>query len=147
MFLESSTEVSRLIDEKIKGLRGKRTQKDIAEKAGIHLSHFSAMKSGVKQINLHHLQSIARGLDVYPSDILPPSWIRPESRTDSSRVEKAIAIVLESYIETIDKHGKDYITPEELAKIAVVLVDDAGSRLDKATLNNTVRIARKIKES
>ncbi|MET0155743.1 MAG: helix-turn-helix transcriptional regulator [Rickettsiales bacterium] len=142
MYLEPATEVL----TKLKDMLEKSGMKlfHIAEKAGLQPSHLSDIKNGKKGLDIPKLYRIAKAMDAYPSDILPDSWIRPEARTDRNRIERAVCSVLKSYIKIQEEHGEGFASPEQLAQVVSVLLEDEGSELSPSEITKGLKMAKRF---
>lgn len=121
-----------------------RSQKEIAAKSGIDSGNLSGIKNGTRQLSMSSLRGLALAMDIYPSDLLPVTWIRSDTKIDIDRIEKAFQVVIESYAETIKEHGEDFISTEDLAKIAAILVEDKDIEFNRKTLKHNIKIANKL---
>lgn len=119
-------------------------QSQVAANSGIDAGNLSAIKKGSRHLTIAQLRSLAYALEIYPSDLLPPSWIRPQGKADTARIEKAFQVVIESYIETAKEYGGDFISPEDMAKVAAVLIEDAEVDFNAGILKNNFKVLHRI---
>lgn len=127
------------ISENIKLLREQYglSQKELGQIAGVSDKAVSTWEQGIKEPRMGAIQKIADHFGIQKSNIIEDNGLQSQSVTLTPRDERQIAADLEKMLADLD--GKN-----AMAAMGGTVEDDEDRELLKASLQATMRLAKKI---
>jgi transcriptional regulator with XRE-family HTH domain len=115
------------IGSRLRELRGRRTQKAVAELAGISKGHLSNLESGRRRLDSRHLiNRLSDVLGVAPSDLLDQPWL-PSVDAGLTAVHSAVPDIRRRLVDTVIGEPDGPTMPMAELERAAGRVTDAGS--------------------
>lgn len=127
------------ISENIKLLREQYglSQKELGQIAGVSDKAVSTWEQGIKEPRMGAIQKIADHFGIQKSNIIEDNGLQSQSVTLTSRDERQIAADLEKMLADLDSKNA-------MAAMGGTVEDDEDRELLKASLQATMRLAKKI---
>lgn len=127
------------ISENIKLLREQYglSQKELGQIAGVSDKAVSTWEQGIKEPRMGAIQKIADHFGIQKSNIIEDNGLQSQSVTLTPRDERQIAADLEKMLADLDSKNA-------LAAMGGTVEDDEDRELLKASLQATMRLAKKI---
>ena len=127
------------ISENIKLLREQYglSQKELGQIAGVSDKAVSTWKQGLKEPRMGAIQKIADHFGIQKSNIIEDNGLQSQSVTLTPRDERQIAADLEKMLADLDSKNS-------MAAMGGTVEDDEDRELLKASLQATMRLAKKI---
>ena len=127
------------ISENIKLLREQYglSQKELGQIAGVSDKAVSTWEQGIKEPRMGAIQKIADHFGIQKSNIIEDNGLQSQSVTLTPRDERQIAADLEKMLADLD-------STNAMAAMGGTVEDDEDRELLKASLQATMRLAKKI---
>lgn len=127
------------ISENIKSLREQYglSQKELGQIAGVSDKAVSTWEQGIKEPRMGAIQKIADHFGIQKSNIIEDNGLQSQSVTLTPRDERQIAADLEKMLADLDSKNS-------MAAMGGTVEDDEDRELLKASLQATMRLAKKI---
>lgn len=127
------------ISENIKLLREQYglSQKELGQIAGVSDKAVSTWEQGIKEPRMGAIQKIADHFGIQKSNIIEDNGLQSQSVTLTTRDERQIAADLEKMLADLDSKNS-------MAAMGGTVEDDEDRELLKASLQATMRLAKKI---
>jgi transcriptional regulator with XRE-family HTH domain len=127
------------ISENIKLLREQYglSQKELGQIAGVSDKAVSTWEQGIKEPRMGAIQKIADHFGIQKSNIIEDNGLQSQSVTLTPRDERQIAADLEKMLADLDSKNA-------MAAMGGTVEDDEDRELLKASLQATMRLAKKI---
>ena len=127
------------ISENIKLLREQYglSQKELGQIAGVSDKAVSTWEQGIKEPRMGAIQKIADHFGIQKSNIIEDNGLQSQSATLTPRDERQIAADLEKMLADLDSKNA-------MAAMGGTVEDDEDRELLKASLQATMRLAKKI---
>lgn len=127
------------ISENIKLLREQYglSQKELGKIAGVSDKAVSTWEQGIKEPRMGAIQKIADHFGIQKSNIIEDNGLQSQSITLTPRDERQIAADLEKMLADLDSKNS-------MAAMGGTVEDDEDRELLKASLQATMRLAKKI---
>lgn len=127
------------ISENIKLLREQYglSQKELGQIAGVSDKAVSTWEQGIKEPRMGAIQKIADHFGIQKSNIIEDNGLQSQSVTLTPRDERQIAADLEKMLADLDSQNA-------MAAMGGTVEDDEDRELLKASLQATMRLAKKI---
>lgn len=127
------------ISENIKSLREQYglSQKELGQIAGVSDKAVSTWEQGIKEPRMGAIQKIADHFGIQKSNIIEDNGLQSQSVTLTPRDERQIAADLEKMLADLDSKNA-------MAAMGGTVEDDEDRELLKASLQATMRLAKKI---
>lgn len=127
------------ISENIKLLREQYglSQKELGQIAGVSDKAVSTWEQGIKEPRMGAIQKIADHFGIQKSNIIEDNGLQSQSVTLTPRDERQIAADLEKMLADLDNKNS-------MAAMGGTVEDDEDRELLKASLQATMRLAKKI---
>lgn len=127
------------ISENIKLLREQYglSQKELGQIAGVSDKAVSTWEQGIKEPRMGAIQKIADHFGIQKSNIIEDNGLQSQSVTLTPRDERQIAADLEKMLADLDSKNS-------MAAMGGTVEDDEDRELLKASLQATMRLAKKI---
>lgn len=127
------------ISENIKLLREQYglSQKELGQIAGVSDKAVSTWEQGIKEPRMGAIQKIADHFGIQKSNIIEDNGLQSKSVTLTPRDERQIAADLEKMLADLDSKNS-------MAAMGGTVEDDEDRELLKASLQATMRLAKKI---
>lgn len=127
------------ISENIKLLREQYglSQKELGQIAGVSDKAVSTWEQGIKEPRMGAIQKIADHFGIQKSNIIEDNGLQSQSITLTPRDERQIAADLEKMLADLDSKNA-------MAAMGGTVEDDEDRELLKASLQATMRLAKKI---